>query len=690
MPFDGVPNQHPVLSLPRMIADFETYSELDVREVGANAYAEHPSTEILCLSYGYPGQKKQIWYPGMPVPDVLIKHIEQNFPIEAHNCGFERAIWIHKFAPLYGVPVPKRWIDTAASCAYRGLPLGLDQVGEVLDLDVKKDKRGKFLLQKLSRPRKPTKKDPSTRCTDFDLLEELYDYCIQDSDAEDSLGSTLGDLPPAEYACWVLDQRINMRGIKVDMEAVHAAIEIVDKVATKYEAELQSLTDGAVQTATQTAKLLEWIQNNGIKGMPNLQANTIDDMLKMDWVEGPVRRVLQIRQILSRASTAKLLKFRDCTNVYDMRIRGLLQWHGAGTGRWSGRLVQPQNFPRGSIKAKFYELLFEIIKTRDPELLELHFGDPMEAVASALRGMFIADEGKAFYVADFSAIEARVVMWVAGQMDALRAFEAYDRGEGPDIYCFMASKIYQRAISKDKDPDERQLGKITILGCGYQMSGAKLQMQAEQSYGVKISLETAEMLVKVFRETYENVPTLWRGLEDAAIRAVRMKGSSEYKSPTGVMIRFAYEKDKAGPWLTMRLPSGRKLWYFNPGLEMKTISYRDKETGETKTFDKMSLYYEGRDNKRGGAWGRVYTYGGMLTENAVQAIARDLMVAAMWRVEKAGYPVILSVHDELVAEREDDGRDHKEFEHLVAGPNPTWAAGCPVAAEGWKGKRYRK
>ena len=689
MAFDGVPAQHPVLALPRIICDFETFSELDVRDVGSNAYAEHHSTEILCLSWGRPGEKKRIWYPGMPVPQELIDHINAGNPIEAHNCGFERAVWIHKFAPLFGVPVPTRWIDTMAACAYRGLPLGLDQVGDVLDLPVKKDKRGKYLLQKLSRPRKPTKKDPSTRCTDFDLLEELYEYCIQDGEAEDKLGETLGDLPISEYACWVLDQRINMRGIRVDMEAVLAAIDIVDKVATRYEAELQQLTKGAIQKASQAAKLLEWVQANGIKGMPNLQANTIEEMLKMDWIDPTCRRVLEIRQILSRASTAKLLKFRDCTNA-DGRIRGLLQWHGAGTGRWSGRLVQPQNFPRGSIKAKLQELLFEVIKTRDVDMLELHFGDPMEAIASALRGMFIAAEGKKLYVADFSAIEARVVMWLAGQMDALEAFRKYDRKEGPDIYCFMASKIYQRAIDKEKDPEERQLGKITILGCGYQMSGAKLQLQAEQSYGVKISLETAEMLVKVFRETYDTVPQLWRGLEDAAIRAVMRKGSAEYKSPTGVMIRFSYETDSAGNWLTMRLPSGRKLWYFNPGLEKKDIQYRDKETGETKCFTKLSLFYEGRDNKKGGSWGKVYTYGGMLTENAVQAIARDLMVSAMWRVEKAGYPVILSVHDELVSEREDDGKDHREFEHLVAGPNPAWAAGCPVAAEGWCGKRYRK
>lgn len=972
-----------ILQRPRLICDFETYSELDVRDVGAWRYAEHDSTEILCLSYGAPGQKKKIWYPGLPFPQEIIDHVNAGYPIEAHNCMFEWAIWYCILAPTYGVPNPKCWLDTMASCAYRGLPLGLEDVGSVLNLDIQKDKRGKLLLQKLSKPRKPTKKDPSTRCRDENLLKELYEYCMTDSEAEDNLGMVVEDLPAAEFAVWVLDQRINRRGVYVDMEAVLAALYLVDIIKTNLETELRTLTDNKVETGTQTARMLEWFNSQGVN-LDNLQAGTIENYLDQNkevvkrtgknWLPDAVVRVMEIRQQLSRASTSKLIKFKDCTTM-DSRIRGLLQYHGAGTGRWAGRLVQPQNFPRGSVKDM--DLLIATIKLRDIDILTAHYGDPMEAIASALRGMFIATPGKKLYVADFAAIEARVVMWLAGQMDALEAFHKFDRGEGPDIYCVTASKIYQRPIDKKKDPDERQLGKITVLGCfgpetrvltdkgikhildicltdkvwdgiewvthagtiyqgkretiemmgvqvtpehqiltqkgwveaitvaernaperyqalelasenspyyelntylpgdskesssnalagqtptqfcsitcskervlgvvlaprnkvdtgesdtsvmptlyqtkttesgysteyplvsvgvtenptkaidtmelgvsmfgnlglrignffsrissalkggishilsltestwtkdtsrvtcalyqslstsgtrdrsqncnsvssslkdvydialagprnrftiitdegplivhncGYQMSGPRLQEQARDSYGVDVTLEMANKMVTTFRTDYDKVPVLWKSLEDNAIRTVRFKRAHEVITASGARIVFRYERDKAANWLTMELPNGRKLWYYEPGLEEKTIQYRDKETGELKEFTKDSLYYQGRNNKKGGIWSKVFTYGGMLTENAVQAIARDLMVAAMFRVEAAGYSIVMSVHDELVAEAAPD-RDIKEFEKLVAGPVPAWAKGCPVAAEGWAGWRYRK
>jgi DNA polymerase len=675
------------LQRPRIICDFETFSEVDVRDCGAWRYAEDDSTEILCLSYGMPGERKKLWLPGQPFPQEIIDHVNAGHPIEAHNCQFERAIWFWQLSVKLGIPNPQRWIDTLASCAYRGLPLGLDDVGEVLDLPIKKGKEGKSLIQKLCKPRKPTKKDPSTRNRDPELLQKLYDYCLQDGEAEDKLGETIGDLSEDEFSTWVMDQRINRRGVYVDMEAVLAAIYIVNTITENLESELASLTDGAVTGGSEVAKIGAWCASQGVK-LPNLQAGTVEDFIKGLYVPLPdnVKRVLEIRQQLSRASAKKLIKFRDCTCA-NGRIHGLLQYHGAGTGRWAGRLVQPQNFPRGSVKD--IDLLIKTILLRDADILALHYGDPMEAIASALRGMFVATPGKHFYVADFAAIEARVVMWLAGQLDALEAFAKFDRGEGPDIYCVTASKIYKRPIDKKKDPDERQLGKITVLGCGYQMSGPKLQMQASDSYGVEISLEMANLMVSTFRGDYAEVPKLWKALENAAITAIRFKRRQAVVSPNGVTIYFDFVKDAAGRWLTMELPNGRKLWYFEPGLEEREVQYTDKETGELKSFWKDSIYYQGRNNKKGGSWGRVYTYGGMLTENAVQAIARDLMVASMRRVEKAGFEIVMSVHDEVVAENE-PGLDVHAFEKLVAGPNPAWARGCPVAAEAWSGRRYRK
>lgn len=721
MPFDGNVS---TLTLPRAICDFETYSEKDVRKIGAWAYAEHPSTEILCLSYRMPGwPKAKLWWPDQPFPQELREHVEKGYPVEAHNCQFERAVWHFLLFKKHDIPNPKRWIDTIASCAYRGLPQDLDKVGTVLDLPIKKDRRGKYLLNKLSKPQKPTKKNPETRCTDFVLMEELGGYCCTDSDAEYHLGETIGDLPINEYNTWVMDQRINLRGVYVDMHLVHMALKIVADVSTKLEKELGQITGGKFVegddefeepeefsefeeeddeseglASGQVKELKEWCQRNGATGLPNLKAPTIEDFLKFDWLPKNVKRVLEIRQTLSKASTKKLIKFATCTSR-DQRIRGLLQYHGAGTGRWAGRLVQPQNFPRGDeklIKAMkkaglTYEHLVQCIKEGNAELLELHYGDPMVAIAYSLRGMFIASPGKKLYVADFASIEARVLMWLAEEEAAIQAFYDQDAGTGADIYLVMAMDIYGYPCNKKDHPKERQLGKTVILGCGYQMSGPKLASQSAIDLvraGMEpLTEERGNELVDKYRKKFPKVPALWKGLENAAIDCV------EYGRPTQYgRIRFEIVNDNAGKWLTMILPNGRRLWYFRPDLEEKEIAYFDKKTGERKTFTKSSLKYEGRSNKKGGSWTTVYTYGGMLTENAVQAIARDLMVAAMYRAEKAGFPVILTVHDELVAERDDDGKTdtYKIFEKIVAGPNPKWAEGCPVAAEGWEGYRYRK
>lgn len=701
------------LRLPRYICDFETFSELDVSDVGAARYAEHPSTEILCLGYKKPGGERRIWYPGLDFPQELLDHIEAGYVVEAHNSQFEYWVWWFLLFKKLDIAMPQRWVDTLASCAYRGLPLGLDKVGGVLNLPLQKNKRGKYLLNKLSKPQKPTKKNPDVRCNDFVLLEELYEYCLDDCSAEESLGDTIGDLPTAEYNLWCLDQTINQRGIKVDLHTVNKALGIVALVTERLTKKLHEITkddDGnvAIQKITQRDVVLEWCQANGATGLANLQAETIVEYLVHPWVPKPVREVLEIRQALNHASIKKLIKFRDCVSN-DGRIRGLLQYHGAGTGRWSGRLVQPQNFPRDKLNVdmkrlgvkadEFMDLLVDSINTGDPELIALFHGENvLDTIATALRGMFIADTGKKLFVADFAQIEARIVMWLAGEDKALRAFEDADNGTGQDIYCQMASAIFKRPITK-ADKAERQLGKVIILGCGYQMSGGKLLTQSEAALalvGLVLKLSEADEYVAAYREEYSNVPKLWSNLEDAAIKCVRT-GQSITTADGKITFEMVY--DKAGHWLTMILPNGRRLWYFRPGLEEKTITYVLKKDnpkkglfkGDTDYFTKECLFYEGRDNKKSGAWSRVYTYGGMLTENAVQAIARDLMACAMFRAECYGYPVVLTVHDELVAERDDDGTgSYKEFEEIVRGPLPKWAEGCPVNAEGFETYRYRK
>jgi len=677
-------------TLPICTVDFETRSFLDVRDVGAWRYAEDWTTEIMCLSWKMGADKSNLWVPWLDFPQEILDHIEAGGTFEAHNVQFERAIWIFILNKQMGIPVPTKWRDTLAVCAYRGLPLGLDAVGKALDLDIKKGERGKYLLNTLSKPKFGTKKEPDRIYReDWDLMDELYEYCMRDTDSEFNLAETVGVLPRPEYRLWVLDQKINQRGVRLDMPAVERALDLTTAITDKLNGELFDITSGAVQKATQRDKLLKWFNGNGLEAITDLKKETIEEWtlrdkhgeyIYKDHMPEDTLRALVIRSQLAKASTRKLEKMRDCVGR-DGRVRGLLQYHGAGTGRWAGRLVQPQNFPRATVvnrenaKGKKYldmEYLVEQIMADDLG----GYDKPMEAVASSLRGMFITDPGNVFHVCDFSAIEARVTFWVANCQTGLDVFAKSDRGESEDIYCVTASDLVGFEVKKSEHSHERQLGKITVLGCGYQMGAPKLKYQAEKDYGVVLEDHEAEGMVNLYRDKYEEVKWLWYGLQEAAIATVKTGNPHSYNN-----IVYELHDDNAGRWLACLLPNGRRLWYYEPIVERIVPPW-----GGAK---RDSLTYMGRDNKKGGTWGRVRTYGGMLTENVVQAIARDLMVDAMFRVEIAGYKIVLTVHDEIISEDDENFGSQEEFEELMA-ISPPWATGCPVAVEGGCITRYQK
>ncbi len=677
--------------LPVCTVDFETRSFLDVRDVGAWRYAEDWTTEIMCMSWKMGDNESKIWVPPyLDFPQEVIDHVLAGGTFEAHNAQFERAIWMFILRPQFDVPMPTKWRDTLATCAYRALPLKLDDVGKALDLDIKKGERGKYLLNTLSSPKFGTKKDPDRIYReDWDLLDELYVYCMRDSDSEHNLAQTVGELPGPEYRMWVLDQKINFRGVRLDMPAVEKALDLTTMITDKLNGELFDLTGGAVQRATQRDKLLKWFHENGLETISDLKKETIEDWtlrdkhgeyIYKDHMPTDTLRALVIRSQLAKASTRKLEKMRDCVGR-DGRVRGLLQYHGAGTGRWAGRLVQPQNFPRATVtnkenaKGKKYldmEFLVEQIMNDDLG----GYDKPMEAIASSLRGMFIADPGKVFHVCDFSAIEARVTFWVANCQTGLAVFAKSDAGLSEDIYCVTASDLVGFEVKKAEHSHERQLGKITVLGCGYQMGWEKLQYQAAKDYGVVLTDAEAQGMVNLYREKYKEVKWLWYGLQDAAISTVKTGKSHRYNNVT-----YELHDDAAGRWLACLLPSGRRIWYYEPVVERVVPPW-----GGAK---RDSLTYAGRDNKKGGSWGRVRTYGGMLCENVVQAIARDLMCEAMIRVEIAGYKIILTVHDEIISEDDEDFGSQEEFEREMA-ISPGWASDCPVAVEGGVITRYQK
>lgn len=699
------------LALPRHIADFETRSILSVTDCGAWRYAEEPKTEIICLGYQMAGQEEpKVWVPDEEFPEELIEAIKKGEAIECHNAAFEKAIWHYKLTKLFNIPYPKVWVDTMATCAYRAIPLALEGAGEAIELDVQKDKRGSYLIQQLCKPRKPRKKEeaefikqgltpeqyPIIYRNDEELRNELiYQYCPRDVSAENALGNKLGDLPAAEYRVWELDQKINERGMAVDIEAIKGALKIMEVVEEKALDEMFALTGGEILSGNEVGRIKEWLKENGML-VQTLDAKNVEKLVNDPKTPSQCVEILKLRQILSKASTKKLRKMLQTVNS-DGRIRGMMQYHGASTGRWAGRLSQPQNLPKGFLERYVKELkeepsdimekLISIIKkgNTDPDeavlLLEEKYGSAMDALVTSIRGMFIADKGKKLYVADFSAIEAVVLACLAGEEWKVEAFRAIQKGEkykgADDIYCATASQIFGKTVNKKENKEERGVGKVCELAFGYQGGlGAWIKFDSSGKY----TSDEINDFKKQWRERHKRIEKFWYGIQDAAIGAVDRPGSeTEFMG-----IKFKMVTDKAGDWLMCILPSGRKLWYYGPFTVMEPMPWNEKDLRPT-------LYYEGKDSKKQGAWSVISSYGGMLVENVVQAVARDIMVSAMFRLEAAGYPVLLTVHDEIIAETDENFGSLDEFISIMS-ERPKWDKGYnfPIGVDGWEGTRYRK
>lgn len=714
-----------------VVIDFETRSEAELKKTGQYRYAVDPSTDILCLAWRYRGEPDvYLWHPAMPnatvrrrrmidpatgkqfngypdhlVPfaegrglpeegrdaleDLFVRILLDDLQVEAHNSAFERYIWRHVGERLYGFPRLNDdvWRCTAALARSFALPGKLEDAAKALGLKELKDESGSALLRRLSKKSKPTKKNPEPHWKeDVEDLLALYEYCRQDVRSEDELSCNLRPLAGAELAVWQLDQRMNERGVPIDVPLARKAVEIAEHVISEANHELAIITDGAVPTTSSVAKLVEWCHENGTP-IPDLTAGTVESALSDNppWaIDAHVYRALELRALTSKSSVKKYGAFLE--GVVDGRVRDLLAYHGASTGRWAGRRVQPQNFVRGNLKELLGEMyaaakgdtmdfICRLIHECSYAELVLIFGEKIVSLLSnALRGTICAEPGFELIAADYAAIEARVTFWLAGQEDMLEVMRKSDRKEGPDIYRVMAGDIYKRPGEQiAKDSQERQLGKAAVLGLGFQMGGPKFVSSAA-TYKVTITEEFANEVVKAYRERCHHVVQLWRDLEDGAIAAVLAGPGAE---PIRVgRLQWAVR----GRFLHLKLPSGRLLSYCDPRVAMQTTPW-----GE----ERHQLRFMGIHPKTH-QWCELATYGGSLTENAVQATARDLMREAMLRLDETDtYTVILTVHDEVVSEVREGEGDLKEYEALVA-QSPTWADGIPIVAEGWRARRYRK
>ncbi len=630
--------------------DFETRSAVDLRKTGVYKYASDPSTDIWCMAYKAPwSDDVQVWLPGDEMDVSLEDWIVEGGLLSAWNANFERTIWNEIMVGRYQWPRTgiKQWRCTMAQASAMGLPRALGQAASVLGVEEQKDKAGAALMLRMARPRKVNADGSYTWWNTKDKIDTLVAYCIQDVKTELSVAATLNDMPDSERRLYQLDQRINDRGVKVDLDLIERVSKLANSASENIDAEIKRLTNGQVKAATNAMDLTAWLRGYGLK-VNSVDKQTVTRMLGMEKLHPIIKQVLRLRQDGAKSSTAKYEAMVNAANADD-RMRGLLMYHGAATGRWSGRLVQPQNFPRPQKKQAELDEIIAKLKA-DEDVSE--YGAGTVLASDLLRSMLIADDGHRLMFADYSAIEARVLAWIAGQTDLVETFR-----NGGDVYKEMASAIYNVNVESVTD-GQRQVGKMAILGCGYGMGGKRFAEQCA-TMGINVDEDEAKRIVSVYREKNNRIAQYWRDSENDFVEMV--KGAGRVGS------------------VELPLPSGRSLTYHNPRIIQRETPWGAmRDTAQVDTLNSVTRQ-----------WVSQIIWGGLLTENVVQATARDLMATAMMALELKGYNVILSVHDEIISEVPDDFGSLEEMIEIMTRV-PAWADGCPVNAEGKEGKRYRK
>lgn len=674
--------------------DFETFSMVPIggtNGVGSCRYAEHESTEILCLAWAIGDEEPKLWEPAQDVGilDPLADHIESGGIVKAWNCEFEMAIWpvfIEQLARDHGYIMPKiafdQWRDTEMVAASLGFPLALGKAGAAMGLEIEKDKRGKHLLNKLAKPRRPSKNNPATRWTPESApldYADLYEYCRQDVRAERAIDRALPihDLPPDELETWRMTVRLNQRGWTVDLESARKMIALLAEHKEVAHAELVRLTDGEVTTGGQRERILTWLADKHGVTLADMTKDTVADALGGN-LPAPARRMLELRQELSKSSTRKYhaMLNRACR---DGTVKNNLVHHGAHTGRDAGRGLQIQNFVTASVAEtqQGVEDAFTLLNYTPEvdlcEAVELFYGAPPQFASKMLRPMLIAAPDHDLYCADFRSIENKITVWLAQDEGGMQLFR-----DGLDQYTVFYSNEYGVLYDLVTEK-QRKSAKPAVLGACFMM-GWKTYKKTQEKFGQVCSDERAQKAVASYRRQYPMVVKLWYGLKRAAELAVTGGKPTRYK-----LIRF----DVRGEFLYMKLPSGREIVYYQPEIRPTRMPWGEIAPALTVM----------RQVGPGRTWMRVALSPGTITENAVQATARDLLMHAAKKVERLGYLSIGRIHDELVNQMHRGlGGSLEEFMACMnTKAMPRWIthpekgyATLPIDADGWVGKRFRK
>lgn len=652
--------------------DLETYSDIPIQKAGAQRYIASPNFEILLFGFSFDGSPVTVvdFAQGETLPKWVQEALLDPICIKkAWNAPFEWGC----LSKYIGKPLPpEQWRCSMFHSLYAGYPASLDAAGRALGLEEDKRKlyTGKALIRYFCVPCAPTKTNgmrtrnyPHHDPAKWKLFKE---YCGRDVVTEMTIDTKLSNIAIPEFVQkeWETDLIINSRGVAVDMDMVSGALEIGATVKNNLMTEAVQISK--LDNPNSIKQLSSWLEEETGEEIASLNKDTVSRMLAKEDNSAEVTRMLEIRQELGKTSTKKYDAIETAV-CPDGRVRGLLQFYGANrTGRWAGRLVQVQNLPRTYTEP--LELAREVVKKRSVGALKCIYGSVSDTLSQLIRTAFIAPQGKVLIDADFSAIEARVISWLAKEEWRLDVFRTHGK-----IYEASASQMFGVPLEliKKGNPEYalRQKGKVAELALGYQgSSGALIAMGA---LDMGIPEEDLPDIVKRWREANKRIRDLWYAMDAAAVQVISQGGSVAVNN---ILLSREYDADLGVDFLTVRLPSGRKLYYNSPGLGVNQ-------------WGNHSITYMGINDKN--KWARIETYGGKLVENCVQAIARDCLAQAIEHLEENGYKVIFHIHDEVVIESDAETASLDDVVEIMSRPIP-WAPDLPLGADGWIGTFFKK
>lgn len=647
--------------------DLETYSSVDLKKAGLYKYVQSPDFQILLFAYSVDGGAVSIidCACGEQIPETILSALsDPAVEKAAHNAAFE----IYCLNKFFYSPI-SQWHCTMVHSLYCGFPASLDAVGKAMRLPEDKRKMGvgKQLIRYFCVPCTPTTRNggrtrnlPHHDPAKWQLFKS---YCCQDVATEISIYQKLEryPIPEQERQNWILDQYINMAGVRMDMELITGALELHSRVSGELSERARKLT--GLDNPNSVAQLKKWVEENSGMELDSLNKATIAEILADREGEELVKEALKIRKELGKTSVKKYEAMQACI-CGDGRIRGLLQFYGASrTGRFAGRLVQVQNLPRNYIEN--LDLARGMVKGKQLDAARAVYGDVPDLLSQLIRTAFIPGEGCRFIVADFSAIEARVLAWLAGEAWRLDVFRTHGK-----IYEASASAMFGVPIEKIKkgnpEYELRGKGKVAELALGYQGGARALVSMGALSMG--LSEEELPDIVRRWRKSNQRIQDFWYAVENNAVDTVQH--GTVHTMPRGI----SFYRDEN--YLFIRLPSGRELFYYRPELVVNAYS-------------KSAVGFHGT-NQTTKKWELTETYGGKLTENIVQAVARDLLCSAMMNLYRAGYAIRFHIHDEVILEvPEESGKNLEEAVRLMC-TLPEWAEGLPLDAAGFEGYYYKK